>query len=226
MKNINLFALLATFTFIFSSCSTNEVLSSEEQSLDLLKTYTIQRDVNKAYSLVYDLYDDTQTEVVVDKLTNTNNIYLYASDKESSRKVTQNLMINENQFTVGFIDTNTDKKTQITITDDDLSLRKKSETRKLDSYSISANQNGLYTLDFSVSPGVRVDFVFNEELKTYEIHLEEGKSSEREYSRVLEKVDGQALKFDFVNHNETTLQGKPNEPDGLGSNRRPRGIIL
>ena len=226
MKNINLFALLATFTFIFSSCSTNEVLSPEEQSLDLLKTYTIQRDVNKAYSLVYDLYDDTQTEVVVDKLTNTNSIYLYASDKESSRKVTQNLMINENQFTVGFIDTNTDNKTQITITDDDLSLRKKSETRKLDSYSISANQNGVYTLDFSVSPGVRVDFVFNEELKTYEIHLEEGKSSEREYSRVLEKVDGQALKFDFVNHNETTLQGKPNEPDGLGSNRRPRGIIL
>ena len=226
MKNINLFALLATLTFIFSSCSTNEVLSSEEQSLDLLKTYTIERDANKAYSLVYDLYDDAQTEVVVDKFTNTNSIYLYASDNESSRKVTQNLMINENQLIVGFIDTNTDKQTQITITDDDLSLRKKSEARKLDSYSISANQNGSYTLDFSVPPGVRVDFVFNEELKTYEIHLEEGKSSEREYSKVLEKVDGQPLKFDFVNHNETNLRGKPSEPDGLPSNRRPRGIII
>ena len=76
MKNFNLFALLASLTLVFSSCSTNETLLPEEQSIDLLKTYTVKRDANGAYSLDYDLNGNAKTETIVDESTSTNNIYL------------------------------------------------------------------------------------------------------------------------------------------------------
>jgi hypothetical protein len=204
MKNFNLFALLASFTLLLSSCSTNETLAPEEQSLDLLKTYTINRDANGAYSLDYSLNGNAETENVIDNNTNTNNIYLYSSDNQTSNKVTQDLTINGTQLTVGFVDTSSDTSHNITIKDDNISLAKSNNSSKLNDYSISSNLDGTYTLEFSVNNKVRVDFVFNEENDTYEIHLEEGKTSELNFSRVLEKEDGKALKFDFVNHKGDT----------------------
>ena len=222
MKNLNLFALLASFTLLLSSCSTNETLVSEEQSLDLLETYTINRDADGAYSLDYSFNGSAETESVIDNNTNTNNIYLYSSDNQSSSKVTQDLTINGTQLTVGFVDTNSDKSHNITIKDDNISLAKSNNNNKLNDYSISSNLNGTYTLDFSVNNKVRVDFVFNEEIDTYEIHLEEGKTSGVNFSRILEKEEGKALKFDFVNHVESTLA----KGETISLIRKPQGIIL
>ena len=106
MKKLNLFALLASFALLLSSCSTNETLDSQEESIDLLKSYSINRDANGAYSLDYNLNDDAETESVID--SDINNIYLYASSNQSSRKVTQDLVIEGTQVTVGFVDTNSD----------------------------------------------------------------------------------------------------------------------
>ena len=211
MKRLNLFALLASFTLLLSSCSTNETLAIEEQSLDLLKTYTINRDADGAYSLDYSLNGNAETENVIDNNTNTNNIYLYSSSSQSSRKVTQDLVIEGTQITVGFVDTNSNNLPEITIIDDNVTtFSKSSETKMLNAYSISSNEDGTYTLDFSVNDKVRVDFVFNEEIDTYEIHLEEGKTGELNFSRVLEKEEGKALRFDFVNHiaNNTTAKSE------------------
>ena len=56
------------------------------------------------------------------------------------------------------------------------------------------------------------------------LYLEEGKTSETNFSRVLEKGAGEPLKFDFVNH-ITNVQAK-----GAGSElsiiRKPQGIIM
>ena len=228
MKTLNLFAFLVTFTLLFSSCSTNETLLSEEQSSDLLDTYKIGRDENGAYFLDYSLKENTQTETVIDQSTNTKNIYLYSSDNNSSkRKFTQDLTIEDNQFNVGFVNMKSDHQPQISIVDDNRFLAKSSEVNKLNKYSVSRNKEGIFILDFSVKNDVRVDFVFNEESKIYEIHLEQGKSSKTVFSRVLEKVDGQALKFDFINHNNTFKTGDdPDDPDGLEVNRKPRIIII
>ena len=228
MKTLNLFAFLVTFTLLFSSCSTNETLLSEEQSSDLLETYKIGRDENGAYFLDYSLKENTQTETVIDQSTNTKNIYLYSSDNNSSkRKFTQDLTIEDNQFNVGFVNMKSDHQPQISIVDDNRFLAKSSEVNKLNKYSVSRNKEGIFILDFSVKNDVRVDFVFNEESKIYEIHLEQGKSSETVFSRVLEKVNGQALKFDFINHNKTFKTGDdPDDPDGLEVNRKPRIIII
>jgi hypothetical protein len=221
MKNFNLFTLLASFTLLLSSCSTNETLAPEEQSLDLLKTYSINRDANGAYSLDYSLNGNAETESIID--SNTNKIYLYSSNNQSSRKVTQDLVIEGTQVTVGFVDTNSNNSPQITIIDDNVkTLAKSSDTEMLNEYSISSNEDGTYTLEFTVNDKVRVDFVFNEEIDTYEIHLEEGKTGESNFSRVLEKEDGKALKFDFVNHisNNTTAKGL-----SLFTVRKPKAVI-
>ena len=221
MKKLNLFALLASITLLLSSCSTNETLAPEEQSLDLLKTYTINRDANGAYSLDYSLNSDAETESIID--SNTNNIYLYSSNNQSSRKVTQDLVIEGTQVTVGFVDANSNNSPQITIIDDNVTtFSKSSDIEMLNEYSISSNEDGTYTLDFSVNKKVRVDFVYNEEIDTYEIHLEEGKTSELSFSRVLEKEEGKALKFDFVNHAENTLA----KSETTLIVRKPRAIIL
>jgi len=222
MKNINLFALLVSFTFIFSSCSSNETLLPEEQSLDLLKAFTINRDDVGAYSLDYNLYSNAKVENVVDLSTNASNIYLYPSDNQISRRLTQKLTIEGTQLQIGFVDTNSGKSPNITITDDNLFLAKGSDSDFLKDYSISSNLDGTYTLDFSVVNEVKVDFVFNEELKIHEIHLEEGKMTESSFSRILEKEEGKALKFDFVNH---ITDG---ESKGVLETvvRKPRGTIL
>jgi hypothetical protein len=226
MKTPNLFILLVLFTILLSSCSTNETLLLEEDS-NLLDTYIISRDESGTYALDYILKENIQTEIFLDQSTNTKNIYLYPSDNNTgSRKFTQDLAIEDNQFNVGFVGLNSDNYPQISIEDDNYSLAKSLQGNKLKTYSISLNKEGTFVLDFSVKKNVRVDFVFNEELKIYEIHLEEGKSSETTFSRVLEKVDGYPLKFDFVNHNEINHQKKPANPDGLPSNRRPRAIII
>lgn len=221
MKTFNLFALVASITLVFASCSTNENLLPEEQSVDLLKSYTIQRDASGAYSLDYNLNGNATTEKVVDSNTNMNQFYLYSSDNQTSRRATQDLVIDGTELKVGFVDTSSDKLPQIIITDDNYSLAR-SSNKKLKDYSITSNEDGTYSLDFSVNNKVRVDFVFNEAINTYEIHLEEGKSNEISFSRVLEKADGQPLKFDFVNHLENT------EARGMAASirRKPRGIIL
>lgn len=225
MKTFNLFALFASFALLFSNCSTNEnLLSEEETSSNLLKTYTVKRDASGAYSIAYDLNDNAETESVLDNETNTNNIYLYASDKLSLRSLTQDLTIGNTQLRVGFVDTNSaEHAPNITIIDGNIVLAKgaNKNEEKLTEYSITGNEDGTYTLDFKTKEQVVVDFVYNEESQTYEIHLEEGAAAATSFSRVLEKTDGQPLKFDFVNHLNTAAKSNK-----AYIRRKPRGIIV
>jgi hypothetical protein len=225
MKNFNLFTLLVTFTIVFSSCSTNETALSEEQPIALLKTYTISRDANGAYSLAFDLNGDSNTETIVDESTNMNKIFLYPSDQQTSRKATQNLVINGSELKIGFVDTNSSKHSEITIKDKNASFAKNSEKEMLSAYSIVSNEDGTYTLDFSVNNKVNVDFVFNEDLKIYEIHLEKGKANETSFSKVLEKEDGEPLKIDFVNHILVENTSAKTSSEVFSKERRPEVII-
>lgn len=230
MKNFRLLAIVASLTLVFSSCTSNESVLPEEQSLELLKSYKIKRDINGAYSIDFDFNENTSVDNVIDYSTSTNNFYLYATDNPTKRKVTQDLVIDGEQLRVGFVDENSQKSPrQITIKDDNIFLAKNTEGTKLNDWSITSNEDGTYTLDFKVKSKVSVDFVYNEEIKTYEIHLEDGKSSERDFSRVLEKEEGQPLKFDFVNHVKINNLAK-GDVDLLGATislvRKPQGVIL
>ena len=230
MKKINLFAALVSLTFVLTSCSFNETVLPEEQSTDLLKTHTIKRDINGAYSLDYSLNGNVETENVVDEATNTNYIYLYTSENSLSNKVTQDFTIDGNQLKIGFVDTNSSKNPQITIKDQDATFARTENEDMLSEYSISGNEDGTYTLNFSVRSTVKVDFVFNEELKIYEVHLEEGKSEQSVFSKTFEKIEGETLKIDFVKYiidNNTSARSNSEDEKEYKyvKERRPEVII-
>jgi len=205
MKILNLLAYFATAVLVFSSCSTNETLSLEgEQSLDLLKSYTIQRDASGAYSLDYNLNSNAEIDNVTDVQTNTNEIYLYSSYNESSRKMSQDLFIDRNQIKVGFVDTNTDKKSTITVIDNDIKMSR-SNNERLETFGLTGNNDGTYDLDFKVIDGVAVEFMFDGDKNVYEVHLnEDAKASQSEFLQTFTKEDGIALNIEFVNNSSNT----------------------
>jgi len=218
MKNFNLFALFVFFTFIFSSCSTNETILPEAESLDLLKSYSIQRNASGNYLLDYVLNGNVKVDNVKDLETNTNEIYLYSSNYETSRKVTQDLLfIDGSQIKVGFVDTNSDQKDIITIKDDNSSLSR-SESDKLKGFSVSKESDGTYKLNYTLNDGFVQDLVFNEDEKEYEVHLDSGKSTETEFTTFLEKQLGQPLKICFINNKSNT--------SSKSSLRRPKTPVV
>ena len=222
MKNFNLLSLVVAATLVFSSCSTNENLELDNPSSELLKSYTIKRDATGSYSLDYSLNDNTQIDNVKDVKTKTNQIFLYSSDNQSSKKVTQDLTIDGEELKIGFVDTQSNKNPNITIIDDNISLsRNEDENKKLEEYSITSNGDGTYNLEFNVKNNVRVDFVYNDDINTYEIHLEEGSGNGTKFSRVLNKVNDEPLKFDFVNHVYNSSSRALAQII-----RKPRGIIV
>tara|TARA_R110002050_G_scaffold286169_2_gene436492 strand:- start:2920 stop:3603 length:684 start_codon:yes stop_codon:yes gene_type:complete len=199
MKKIKFLTLATIITLVFTSCSNEETLLSNDLNSKLLKSYKVKRDATGAYSIDYDLYDNA----IVAKNTNSslNEFSLYSTDKETPKKLDETLLINNNQLKIGFIDNNTNKKQYVTVFDDDITLSKKSADKSfLKSYNITSNDDGIYTLDFTIKNNSDVTFVFNEEKRTYEIHLEKGKNSETTFERTFEKEEGEVLKIDFVNH--------------------------
>lgn len=229
MKRLNLFTLLTSATLILSSCSdNNETLLQEEQAINLLKSYTIQRDANGAYSLDYNLNGNVKAENVIDSNTNTNNIYLYSSNIQLESKVTQDLTIDGNQLKIGFVDTNSKIHPVITILDEKFSYAKganNEEEEMLSDYSITSNEDGTYKLDFTVKDEVNVDFVYNEDLKIYEVHLEKGEGNETTFSRILEKESGVLLKLDFVNHIVATDVLAKSKSQSMFVRRKPRTTV-
>jgi len=220
MKNFNFLSVLVSLTFIFYSCSTNETHLPEQESLDLLKSYTIQKDVSGKYLVDFILNDNVEIDNVKDLNTNSNEIYLYASNIESSRRVSQDLtFIDGSQIKVGFVDTNSDQKETISIEDDNSSLSK-SESDKLKGFSISKESDGTYKLNYTLNDGFVQDLVFNEDEKEYEVHLDSGKSTETEFTTFLEKQLGQPLTICFINNKSNS------NTSSKSSYRRPKTPVV
>jgi hypothetical protein len=205
MKTLNLLAVFASAVFVLSSCSTSETLTPEEQSLNLLKSYTIQRDASGTYSLDFDLNSNAQVDKVRDVQTNTDEIYLYSSTNESSRKMSQDLYLNQNQIKVGFVDANSDKKqATITVLDHDIKMNK-GNIERLETFGLTGNDDGSYDLDFKVKAGVAAEFVFDGDRNVYEVHLQDNaKATQSEFLQTFTKENGVALNIEFVNNASTT----------------------
>lgn len=222
MKNFNFLSVLVSLTFIFYSCSTNETHLPEQESLDLLKSYTIQKDVSGKYLVDFILNDNVEIDNVKDLNTNSNEIYLYASNIESSRRVSQDLtFIDGSQIKVGFVDTNSDQKETISIKDDNSSLRR-SGSDKLKGFSVSKESDGTYKLNYTLNDGFVQDLVFNEDEKEYEVHLDSGKSTETEFTMFLEKQLGQPLKICFINNKSNSNTSSKSS----SSYRRPKTPVV
>ncbi|WP_439127542.1 hypothetical protein [Polaribacter sp.] len=227
MKITKLLSLFVAITFVLTSCSNNETLSEESAKTNLLKTYKVKRDASGAYSVDFDLENNVRTDKVINHTTNTNEFHLFESDYATSSKVSEELLIDGNKLSIGFIDTNLDNRSTITIEDDNVSsIKTKAKSSSiLKEYSVSSNEDGTFNLYFKVDNQVSVDFVYNEDNNIYEVHLEEGKSSGVNFSRNLEKVDGQTLKIDFVNHLSVASKGTYAK-ELEDTRRKPRIIIV
>lgn len=222
MKKISLL-LLAALSIVFTSCSNEESLPIESQSENRLKTFEIKRDATGAYSVNFDVLNNTKIDKFTDLTENKSEFHLTFSDVSNQKSVSEELLIDNNNLKVGFVDANAGQSKLISITDDNISFLSKSSDDyiKLSSYSVIANEGGTYDLVFSVKDNVEVSFVYNEEIATYEVHLEDGKTGDLDFTRTLEKEEGMPLKIDFVNHINNTM-AKSSESLEV---RKPKVII-
>jgi hypothetical protein len=224
MKKVSFLAVAVMFSLVFSSCSNDEDILQPEQSKDLVKTFQLKRDATGAYSVDLNLESNVTVAKVKNTTNNTNELYLSVIDNNLVQKsnLQSDLMFNDENFKVDFITANSNKVPSISVFDDNIKFAQKSDDSFLKDYSVTRNENGTYDLDFKVNNNVSVDFVYNDEINVYEVHLEEGtKSQENDtYARTLEKEENSLLQIHFVNHTSDNAKGS-----GFSADRKPVIII-
>ncbi len=218
MKKLTLTSLLILITLGFSSCSAEDdsALLQETSSENLLKSFNLNKDSNGQFALNYELGEGASSDNVLDSETNTNNIYLYSSDNQRQvASKSQGLAIQNGQLSVNFNDTENDKNHRITILDDDIQM-KSGGNELLESYEISGNGDGTYDLDFKVADGVAVDFIYNDDTRTYEIHLNSSlDATQSEFVQTFTKQEGVAINIDFYDKTSGLQKTDGNGPDGV-----------
>jgi hypothetical protein len=221
MKTIKFLSIMVVIALGITSCSDEDGLLATDQNAKLLKTFKVHRDATGAYSVDFNVSDNTEFDKVLNKNDNTRQYFLYSSDKTTENNISHDLSIKNDQVKIGFVDTQSTKSKSVTIIDDINLARKSGNSLRLLSYSVVSNENGLYDLDFTVMENTNVSFVYNEEIKIHEVHLSVGKRGEVDFSRSLEIAEGEPLKIDFVNH-----IGNPNAKSYKElAVRKPRVII-
>ncbi|MFY0603179.1 MAG: hypothetical protein JXQ93_04470 [Flavobacteriaceae bacterium] len=200
MKNFKTILAILFISTGLMSCSSEEIFTPEETSNKLLESYTVKRDAKGAYSLDYNLANNATASLSTDKKSNSNDFYLYSSDNQSRKNFEEALAIQNNALKVGFTDTENGKKSSMTIMDNDISFSRNADEDFLTDYSVTNNGDGTVSLDFNVADDVAVNFIYNGDTNTYEIHMEDGASSQTNFNQTYAKEEGVPLKIDFVNN--------------------------
>ena len=218
MKNLNLTALLIVTTLIFTSCTVDEDLTlQDETSGKLFEKLIVKRDLNGAYYLDMQLNEGTDVDIVDDHKSNSKELNFYSSDENMRRNLNESFTTgSKGRFNLAVKNTLDDRRSTITVVDDDIRYDRSTEDDHLTDYSFTDNNDGTYDLEFTVDENIETDFVYNEDTKTYEIHLETGEDNEREFFRTFTKEEDENLEIVFVNHfydrserNYSTLIRKP-----------------
>jgi hypothetical protein len=212
---------------VLSSCSNNENLFLEVEKTNSLKSYKVKRDASGAYSIEYDLEENRTSQKVINSRTNAKEFYLYQSNFAENKTESEELLIDVNKLSISFLDGITHSESNITIKDDPISFAKtnSNSAKMLSKYMFSKNEDGTFHLDFKVMDEVSVDFVYNQELGIYEIHLENGNSNGNDFSQNFEKLAGIPLKIDFVNHIGNNTSAKRSAARGSTKRRKPRIVV-
>lgn len=224
MKKNSLLVFAIIASLIFSSCSSNEEgMIPTDSNAKLLKNFTVKRDASGAYSLDFNVTENTKVDKVANQNLNSSEFYLYSSENNATTKIAEQLLIDNSQLKVGFIDANSKNNTNLTVYDDNIKLAKGDLNSKLKSYSVTKNDDGLYDVVFEVKNNVAVKYAFNEKEDAFEIHLTNGKSADANFSTTLEKKEGKPLTIVFVNYVGNT--NAKSESTDLTPIRKPVIII-
>ncbi|WP_299136232.1 hypothetical protein [uncultured Tenacibaculum sp.] len=191
--------LFLALTLIFASCSSTEndaeLLQKNETKL---KSYTLKRDANGRYSIDFDVKENTEVNTFKNS-DKSNEIILSEAVQKQAQKYSNNFNLENDFLKIGFLEDNNGKKTQITVEDENISYAK-GVTEFLNNYSVTKNENESFTLDFEVNNNVQTEFIYNEKDDIYEVHLSNGLTKTKKFSRVLEVPNNNILKVNFVNH--------------------------
>ena len=205
MKKVAPYFLALTLSIVFASCSNNDTEALDSNPENLLQSYTLKRDSNGAYSIDFNTSDNTDVTTVTN-VDNSKEIILAETAQKTVTKHSNDFSIENDQLKIGFLETNKGKRTKIYVEDENITFAK-GVTEFLNSYSITANGDGIYQLNFEVNNNVTTDFVYNEETETYEIHLASGETTQKDFSRQMEKISDKPLKIIFVNHKDYSAKG-------------------
>jgi hypothetical protein len=211
MKKLSVGFLAIVLAFSFASCSTNES-DFEIPQESLLKEVKLSRDASGAYSVDYVVADNTLSDVRKSINSLTNEVHLNKVSHDTKDQYRNDFKLDNNTLRIGFFDNETGKKTKFTIEDENITFAKGKNGRFLKEYNMSTNADGSVQLDFKVNDNVDAEFIYNEDLAAYEVHLSKGTSSENTFSRTLDIPDIGILKIDFVNHK---FLGKGNVAESL-----------
>ncbi|MBA6156340.1 hypothetical protein H3Z83_07415 [Tenacibaculum sp. S7007] len=209
------------FSIIFTSCSSNENEVLEDTQEKLLQSYTLKRDANGAYSIDFNTTNNTDV-TAIKNTDNSNEIILSEVNHKTAVKHSNDFNIENDYLKIGFLEANQGKRTKISIEDENPTFAK-GVTEFLNSYSITKNTDGTFQLKFKVNDNVNTDFVYNEDIETYEVHLSTGDSKQKDFSRTINLSSDDLLKIDFVNHKysgkstEETAERKPKLEIGNGN---------
>lgn len=167
--------MLSFALLLLNSCASEETLIVESSKGELLKTYEVKRDIDGEYYLDFTTTSFTKVIRTDNINTDSSEFHLYQSDIEVASKVSKDINLIDSKLQVAFFDTQNNDNPSITIIDDNIVLGK-GKNSMLKNYAIKNTSGNTYRLKFRVAKNVKVDFVYNEELETYDIHLEAGES--------------------------------------------------
>ncbi len=192
---------LMILSILISACSTEDNMP-ENNDQSLLKSYKLSKDANGRYSIDVDLVEGAYSETYKDETTNTNNIYAYQGDDNNNSKSvsTKELALDNNRIEIDVFE-NDIQKNSIWVEDENIKMGKgQISPNFLQSYSLEYLGEGKYVLDFEVRDGISVLFEYNVEENIYEVHLKEGVSNGKQFTKLYSKSPNLPLRIDFVNY--------------------------
>ena len=167
---------------------------------DLLKSFNLNKNSKGDFSLDYQLGTGVSADNVLDPKMNTSNIYLYSSETSQTRGMNEALTIQDGQLKVNFNNTESEEVHSITVLDDDIKTRGQ-ENENLQNWGVSGNGDGTFDLNFAVTDGVGVDFIYDGDRNVYEVRLtEDANATQAEFVQTFTKEEGIALNIEFVNN--------------------------
>ncbi|WP_347175142.1 hypothetical protein [Polaribacter uvawellassae] len=199
MKKLSVGFLAIVLAFSFASCSTNET-DFETPQESLLKEVQLKRDASGSYSVDYVVANNTFSDVRKGINSSTNEVHLNKVSHNTQNQYRNDFTLDNNKLSIGFFDNETGKQMKFSVEDENITFAKGTSKKFLKEYGLTTNDDGTIQLDFEVNNNVKTEFVYNEDLATYEVHLSKGASSENKFSRALNVPDTGVLKLDFVNH--------------------------
>ncbi|CAL2093921.1 hypothetical protein [Tenacibaculum sp. 190524A02b] len=201
MKKITpLFIAVASFLFM-TSCSSNDNDTNiiQESQENQLQTYTLKRDSQGRYSIDFNVSENTAVESY-QNADLSNEFILSKTNQKSKPNYTNNFKLENNLLKVGFLEESNGKQTSIAVVDENITFAK-GVTEYLNNYSVTKNKDNTFTLNFEVNESVSTEFVYNESIETYEVHLFKGEAKVKNFSKTITLLhENDILKIDFVNH--------------------------